>query len=133
MSVRNRFSERVPVILENVGDGMVKPEFKQGCNINSIISRYKKTGIIPFMHTQPLYGDFTNSMDYQESLNLLIRAQEQFDGLPSQVRKRFGNDPKEFLDFMNNPDEALFQEKRRLGLMAPEEPALNPQAETKEE
>ena len=45
----------------------------------------------------------------------MIEAQEKFSELPAHIRKRFGNDPIQFLDFVtdeNNKDEAT-----RLGML----------------
>ena len=48
-------------------------------------------------------------------MNIVIEAQENFSELPAHIRKRFGNDPEQFLDFVtdeNNKDEAI-----RLGML----------------
>lgn len=62
----------------------------------------------------PKYGDFANPLSYQESLNLVIHAQEQFNSLSSRVRERFANDPQKFLEFTSNPENA--EEMVKLGL-----------------
>ena len=48
-------------------------------------------------------------------MNIVIEAQENFSELQTHIRKRFGNDPEQFLDFVtneNNKDEAT-----RLGML----------------
>lgn len=112
---RNRFSKRKPVIVSDFGKGVVKSEFKASCDINNIVKRYTKTMVAPVLSEDPLYGDFSNAKDYKESMNLVIKAQNQFDGLPAEIRKRFGNDPMEFLDYVNNDDNE--SEMIKLGLI----------------
>lgn len=74
------------------------------CDVNTILKQYDKTGLITHVNTaKAQYGDFTQVNEYQESLNLVIRAQDAFDGLPSHIRKRFGNDPGTFLEFATDP------------------------------
>lgn len=93
---------------------MTKQEFAADCDINNIVKNFMKTGQLPLSKRMPHYGDFTSALDFQSSLHVVIRAQEQFSSLPADVRKRFGNDPAEFLDFINNPENA--QEAIKLGL-----------------
>jgi phage internal scaffolding protein len=79
--------------------------FKSETEINNILARYDKTGLITHVNAAVgQYGDFTEVNEYQESLNCVIAAQEAFMGLPSAVRKRFANDPGEFFEFATNPD-----------------------------
>ena len=92
------------------------------CDINNIMSRYEKTGIL--QHVQNIegaYGDFTNVQDYQLSLNQVIAAQEAFEQLPSRIRERFGNDPAHLMTFLQ--DDANREEAIKLGLVPePEAP-----------
>lgn len=105
MEIRSKYSERVRVTMEQKGKSRTKQSHKDETNINKIVAKYKKTGILPALIKQnPAYGDFTAVPDYQESLNRVIFAQEQFNGLSAAVRKRFNNDPGEFLEFASNPE-----------------------------
>lgn len=101
---------------------MTKQAFKDECDINNIMSKYQKTGLIEHVqNVQGSYGDFTSVQDYQLSLNQVIAAQEAFDQLPAKIRERFANDPSHLMSFLGdekNRDEAI-----RLGLLeAPEPP-----------
>lgn len=106
--------------------------FKDECNVNLIMSRFEKTGHLPDMiKRDPQYGDFSELPNYQESLHIVMRAEEQFSALSSRVRARFDNDPSKFLDFANNPDNQ--SEMIDLGLAtasskAPE-PVLSPKSD----
>lgn len=99
---------------------MTQQNFKAECEINNILRRYDKTGLITHVNNAVAqYGDYTEVNEYQESLNMVINAQNAFNELPSEVRKRFGNDPGAFFEFATNP--ANHEEMVRLGLANPPE------------
>lgn len=124
MAVRNRFSTRVPVAVSFQGDlGRAKQSMRDECDINRIMSKFQKTGVINHVaRYQGRYGEAT-SMDYRECLETVKRAQDMFADLPAKARKRFGNDPAEFLAFVSDPENV--EEMRALGLAnaAPAKPA----------
>ena len=47
---------------------------------------------------------FRSGISYHEAMNEIIKADDMFMELPSKVRKRFGNDPAQFLEFVSDPD-----------------------------
>ena len=49
------------------------------------------------------YIDATAHTDFAQSLNTKIRADQQFAELPEEVRKKFHNDQREFVDFALDP------------------------------
>jgi len=84
-----------------------------------IMKRYEKTGVLPNMILKnPVYGDFSSVPNYQEALNIVRIAQEQFNGLDASVRNRFDNDPAKFLDFATNPENV--EQMAKMGLLKPE-------------
>lgn len=88
----------------NCGEGKTKQSQKDQCDINKIMSKYNRTGKLPDMiKKNAAYGDFSKPLDYQESLNTVIKAQESFAALPSAVRKKFNNDPQEMLAYVDDP------------------------------
>jgi len=81
---------------------MTKQTFKDECNINKIISKYQKTGALDHVNKyQPSYG-FATAIDFRESMEVVLKGQEMFDALPSNLRKRFDNNPAEFLEFVQD-------------------------------
>lgn len=104
--------------------GLTKQAFRDECNVNTIMAKYQKTGLLPHVDVHKgRYGDFTNVQDYQSSLNQVMAAQDMFNSLPSSIRVRFSNDPAEFLRFVDNPSN--LDEMRSLGLLPSEIPAPN--------
>lgn len=116
--------------LDCSGDpGQTDQSQKDDCDVNVIVDRFMKTGVMPNMEGNPIYGDFASVPDYQNALDLVARAQEQFDGLDAKTRKRFDNDPLAFLDFVNDPkntkemiDLGLATERKTEAPKAPQEP-----------
>lgn len=105
------------------GTGRTKQAFKDECDINIIMGRFKKTRVLPDVvaRIEPRYGDVT-AMSFQSAMDTVATANSLFHSLPAYVRDRFKNDPGEFFDFVHNP--ANRAEAEQLGLLKPkpEEP-----------
>ena len=93
---------------------MTKQSFKDECNINKIMAKFQTTGALNhYAKHAPTYGD-TTGVDYHDALNLVANANTMFEELPSSIRKRFDNDPEQFLKFVEDPKNA--DEMIELGL-----------------
>lgn len=86
-------------------------------DINILLKKYAVSGTLPQIVKPPLSGDFTTTNDFRTMLDVVRSAQEQFEEVPAQIRKRFDNDPAQFMDFIHNQDN--LEEMRKLGLAAP--------------
>lgn len=96
---------------------------RDAVDINAIVAKYHKTGVLPGMRDIPEYGDDTASTTLHESLNIVRDAEAAFATLPSVVRDACGNDPGQLLDLVADParrDEAI-----ELGLI--DKPVGDPQ------
>ncbi len=112
---------RVQVFFE--GTGRAKQSMRDECDINNIMSKYAKTGYVDhFARHGGDYG-FATSVSFHEAMNIVSKADQMFDELPSKARNRFHGDPAEFLDFVQNEDN--LDEMRELGLAGPK-PAAEP-------
>lgn len=105
----------------SVEPDLTKQEFKDECDINVIMARYIRTGVLPPGIGVGMYGDFSDIGSYQEALQIIERASEQFAAQPSGVRDRFNHSPEAFLEFVMNPDNRA--EAQKLGLLKDEKPA----------
>jgi len=122
-TIRSNYGIRVKIGLKCTQKTKTQQQFKDDADINNIINRHRSSGILPQMiQSNAVYGDFTDEFNYQESLNTVLFAQEQFDNLPSNVRKRFRNEPAEFLAFCNDPNN--LNEMYSLGLAIKPETAI---------
>lgn len=100
---------------------LTKQADRDACNINNIMARYEKTGIVDHVMSSPgTFGDFSDVDDYQDALNKIQAAQALFDALPAQVRAKFENDPTLFLEFAQNPEN--YDQLVDMGLALPKTP-----------
>lgn len=121
-----------PVRLSFEGTELITQQhLKAETDINNILRQYDKTGLITHVNTAAAqYGDFTEVNEYRESLDKVIQAQNAFEMIPSHIRKRFGNDPGEFFEFVTDPSN--FDALVEMGLanakpsVAPVEPVSAP-------
>lgn len=116
-------TRRRRVQFETTGQTMTRQSHKAECDINNIVNRFNKDGVITHLQKHGEKYDDVTGADYRQWMNKLVEAQQMFDELPSNVRNRFGNDPGAFLDFVQ--DEKNLPEMRNLGLAKglPENPA----------
>ncbi len=114
---------------------MTQQNFAVSSNINNIMARYEKTGIIDNVNKQSaLYGDYSEFPSYSEALNFIHLADELFNKLPAKIRAEFSNDPNIFLEFANDPRNN--QQMIDLGLIKAPEPSktqTQPQTNKKED
>ncbi len=93
---------------------MTKQIFKNECNINSIMAKFQKTGMIEhYAKHGASYGEVP-SCSLHEAMNLVADSENTFNELPSSIRKRFNNNPEEFLQFFEDPKNQ--EEAIQLGL-----------------
>lgn len=106
------------------GEGRTHQSFKDESNINLIMAKYAKTGLLDHLNThQGDYGNFIGYADYHTSMNQIKEAEAAFATIPSKIREKFANDAGQFLTFVQNPDN--FDEMVEMGLAhaEPKEPA----------
>lgn len=84
-------------------------------DINVIVDRFLKRGIIPHIRNGGQYLDTTTFPDLQAATNAVVEAQDLFLQLPSWLRERFANSPQALFsylekqgttlqDYLNNPE-----------------------------
>jgi len=94
---------------------LAQQHYKDECDINNILRQFNITGLLPEQPLSPRYGDFSGIGDYHTALNRVIAAQDEFDGLPANIRARFDNDPANLIEFLEN--EKNRPEAEELGLV----------------
>jgi len=120
-----------PVIDCSKDKHITKQSFKRECDINNIMARYRKTGVLDqdaINQRHAAFADISEIGDYQDCKNRILEAKKAFGDLPALVRNKFANDPAQLLDFVrdeNNREEAI-----ELGLIPKPEPPPGPEQET---
>lgn len=83
---------------------MTEQHHKDQCDVNKIIKKYDKTGLIDHVSKlEARYGDMTGA-DFKSAMDLVTNVQSEFDQFPAEIRKRFDNSPEKYLAFMENPE-----------------------------
>lgn len=119
------FGPKVACDFECTGESMTHQEFKDECDINFLMKRYMKTGVLDHVNKyQGQYGDFIGAESYLEARLKIQEANEAFETLPSDLRYQFANDPAQFLDFVQNPDNV--DKLVEMGLATKQDGVVNP-------
>lgn len=94
--------------------GMAIQSEKDSCDINNIVDRIARNGILPtdINPRTPVYdelGAYVDLVDMQTNLNRMIEAEEAFMALPSATRKLFDNNALELLRAIDEGDDRVYQ------------------------
>ena len=89
---------------------LTQQEFKESCDINNILAKFavqaQALGVEPSQlmpQDQGTYGDFSNLDDFQSAQNKIAFLNDQFSNLPSDVRRKFGDDLNTFIGAISDP------------------------------
>lgn len=96
-------------------DDRCQQHFKDECDINTIVKRFGLTGKLPETFKAPMVGDFADVVDFQTAMNAVVDAKDAFMQMPADLRKRFGHDPQQLIEFLEN--KGNLEEARKLGLV----------------
>ena len=106
------------------GETKTKQSEKDDCDINLIMAKYIKTGVLDHVREHaPEYG-FATSETFQQSMEIVAKANSMFEDLPSKIRNKFENNPAKFLDFVQ--DESNLEEMAEMGLANTPETSTTP-------
>lgn len=98
------------------GPSLTKQSFREESDINSIIKRFEKDGMITVAQREGFYGDVSEIVDYKAAADIVQRADELFMDMSADVRTRFDNDPAKMIEFL--ADEGNRAEAEKLGIIA---------------
>lgn len=114
-SAYDRSRVRVGVVCL-ASEDRTQQSFRDECDINFLMKRYEKTGILPSARDSvPQFADVTG-MDFMASMQQVAEVSGAFSMLDARTRARFENDPSRMLDFLADP--ANMDEAIKLGLVA---------------
>lgn len=124
--IRSSFSAKRQLRVFFPETGRTKQSFKAECDINNIMARYQRTGVLDFVNKHAgSYGDCTG-LEFSQAQEVIVKAKEMFADMPAKLRARFDNEPAKFLAFMDDPEN--MPEAVRLGLAKPREVEATPPA-----
>lgn len=124
VEIRRAYVQHGRVQFSSDEPSMTKQSFKDECDVNVIMKRFERTGILPTpIGGEPRYLD-VSAVDYVEAMREVANARTLFEELPARLRDRFENDPQRMLEFLEDPKNV--EEGRELGLLRPKEPEVAP-------
>lgn len=99
-------------------ESKVQEQFADACQTDTIIRKYNMMGVNPFIASgSSQYLDTTQIPDFICAQNARIKVKEYFEGLPSDIRLEFNNDPMQFAEVVSDPRNADYL--REIGVLAP--------------
>lgn len=104
------------VVTKNNEPSKTNQSFKDQCDINTIVSKFMKTG--EFNHLAKRQGFYADVSQFPDLLgaHLIIKESEaSFARLPAELRKEFGNNPLEMIEWLQNPENK--QKAEEMGLI----------------
>ena len=134
MDFRNAYERGVHKGLAFSEPSMTQQHFRDECDVNTIIDRYTRTGVIPselVNSAAGVYGDFSDVGDFMQMQEKLLKAKASFGSLPSAIRDRFHDNPGELIDFVKDPNN--YDEAVKLGIVSPKSASTERQVEMDKE
>lgn len=87
------------------GTGKTDQSQVDDCDINKIMARYKKLGVLPPETAVKQFIDVSNIGDYHSSMNAILAAQDAFMQLDARIREAFENDPALLIAALEDPSQ----------------------------
>jgi len=97
------------------GPSRTRQDDLESSNINNIMNRYKQSGILPAANPSAFYADVTEVGTYREAVDLVHGAEKEFMKLNPDIRAKFENNPANFVDFVNEPENK--DELKEMGIL----------------
>lgn len=99
-------------------ESKVQEQFADACQTDTIIRKYNMMGVNPFIAAGgSQYLDTTQIPEFFVAQNAQVKVKEYFEGLPSDIRLEFNNDPMQFAEVVSDPQNADYL--REIGVLAP--------------
>jgi len=130
MPVRDR-TKRLRQVAPKCGKTMTEQHHAKTCNINYIVGKYQKTGLVDHVNRyEGTYGDVSGA-DFEKAMELVTEQKTIFAELPSSIRKHYKNDVVKYLAAVESDEGAA--EHANLLNPAPEDPEPEKTAPTEPE
>jgi len=99
--ISRRARKLCPTII--TGEGLTEQSHKDQCDINQILADYTRTGFMRHAKENKGRYDDVSAVDFQKSMETVANVKSLFENLPSEIRKEFGQNPSNFLNYVQDP------------------------------
>lgn len=104
MKIFSRYNPPPAVNITVESDSPVQQQFLEETQLDYLLKKYSTLGINPFVASGEFdYLDTTLLPDFQTMQNKVVQIKEYFSGLPSDLRRRFGDNVDNFVQFVQDP------------------------------
>lgn len=110
LEIYTRYKVPKSPVADSSKPSLTQQEFKESCDINNILAKFsvqaQALGVEPSQlmpQDQGTYGDFSNIDDFQTAQNKIAFLSDQFSNLPSDVRRKFGDNLNNFIGAISDP------------------------------
>lgn len=114
----------------NLEPSKTDQQYKDEVDVNEIIRRYKKDGIVPHVkNINAQFADVSDIPDLMQGMERIAHAKEEFLRVPASIRAKHKNNVVDFYNWLADP--ANKEEAVELGLMKKPQQADSPKAAPK--
>ncbi len=114
MSMNNKKLNARPKL--KCGPSRTKQSFKDAVDVNKIVARFEKTGLVDHINkNQGSYADVSDMREYPEALRIIQKGKDLFSSLPASMREKFANNPANMIAFLDDPKNK--KEAIKMGLL----------------
>lgn len=93
-----------PLVVCDPSKSRTQQHFKDECDINKILAKYKKTGVVTHVkRARALFGDFSELAPHAENMDKVAKATQAFEALPAELRNEFKNSIPGFFKYISDP------------------------------
>ena len=99
IEVRDNGTKRVSTI--NSLPSKTDPSYKEDCDANEIMRRFKRTGMVTHLaKIKGKFADVSDVPDLLEGMERIEEAKDLFLNIPAKIRKKFDNDVSKFYQYL---------------------------------
>ena len=96
------------MVLKNNSPSVVFVDPNEPATPSDMLKRFgivrRDQTMFPNNSSLPTFGDFSSFKEFSERASLYTECQNQFSGLPAEIRDKFGNDLGKFAVYVNSSD-----------------------------
>lgn len=121
--VRSKYSPRIGIVVETGDESPTQQHFKDQCDINKIARSIEATGSSEHVkQARERYGDFTELFDVGTNFDRAAKAEQLFQQVPVELRKRVGHTIPGLFEFIQKQEN--FEDCVKFGIFdKPAEPS----------
>ena len=124
MKFQTAYSKKADPQTKDFPPTLAKQALEDEANINKIVNKHTNRQVLADLDKlEKVYGQVTSG-SLMEAYQMIDAASAAFYEVPSEIRKRFGQDAGKFIDFATDP--ANIDQMRKWGLAPQEVPEPSP-------